>query len=202
MRTYIIVTEAVGALLLMALAWRIATTAWHGPRGAFRVASVGASVACFLLGVTSLQHMLHVTTRADLAPSGWGDMLLGPLAAARTTTVVLVTSCAVVAGLRQWRILGRAQSIVDVLTDRLPSGASARQARLSAREREVLDLIGRGILSDGEIGQTLHISPATAATHVQNILRKTDVHNRRDLMLIAPEGSIRAGRKGRPRAGG
>jgi DNA-binding CsgD family transcriptional regulator len=194
-RTYIIVMEGSAALLLIGLACWFATTAWRGPRGAFGVASLGVSAACVLLGITSLQHLLHVATRDDLVPAGWSDMLLGPLAAVRATTLVLVTASAITLGARHWTILGRAQSMVDVLTDRLPSRAFARQADLSVREHEVLDLIRRGVLSDDDIGETLHISPATAATHVQNILRKTELHNRRDLMLLAPERSSGGGRR-------
>ena len=74
--------------------------------------------------------------------------------------------------------------MVHVLTERVPSEARATQARLSARESEVLGLIRSGVLSDGEIAGALHISPATAATHVQRILRKTRLHNRRDLMPL------------------
>jgi DNA-binding CsgD family transcriptional regulator len=195
LRTYIIIMEGSAALLLIGLAGWFATTAWRGPRGAFGVASVGASTACFLLGATSLQHLLHVATRDDLVPDGWGDMLLGPLAAVRATTLVLVTASTVTLGVRHWTILGRAQSIVAVLTGRLPLRASALQADLSVREREVLDLIRRGVLSDDDIGKTLHISPTTAATHVQNILRKTELHNRRDLMFLAPERSSRGRRR-------
>jgi DNA-binding CsgD family transcriptional regulator len=194
LRTYIIVMEGLAALLLIGLAGRFATIAWRGPRGAFGVASVGASAACVLLGATSLQHLYHVATRDDLVPDGWGDMLLGPMAAVRATTLVLVTVSAVVLGMRHWTILGRAQSIVAVLAERMPLRASALQADLSVREHEVLNLIRKGVLSDDEIGKTLHISPATAATHVQNILRKTDLHNRRDLMLLGPERSSNEGR--------
>jgi DNA-binding CsgD family transcriptional regulator len=184
-RTYIIVVEAVAALLLFGLAGRLAATARHGPRGPFRIASVAAAAACILLGATSLQHLLHVTTRDELVSSGWGDMLLGPVAALRASIVVVATFV-VMLGLRNWTSLGRAQSMVDALTDRLPSQVSGREAALSARELEVLGLIRKGVLSDHEIGEALHISRATAATHVQNILRKTDLHNRRDLMLLSP----------------
>jgi DNA-binding CsgD family transcriptional regulator len=194
LRTYIIVMEGLAALLLIGLAGWFATSAWRGPRGAFGVSSVGASAACVLLGATSLQHLFHVATRDDLVPDGWGDMLLGPMAAIRATTLVLVTVSAVLLGMRHWTILGRAQSIVAVLTERMPLRASALQASLSVREHEVLNLIRKGVLSDDEIGKTLHISPTTAATHVQNILRKTELHNRRDLMLLAPERSSRGGR--------
>jgi DNA-binding CsgD family transcriptional regulator len=81
--------------------------------------------------------------------------------------------------------LGRAHAMVERLTDRLPSDACAGQAGLTSREREVLDLIRRGLISDREIAEVLQVSPATAATHVQRILRKTGLHNRRDLMLLS-----------------
>jgi DNA-binding CsgD family transcriptional regulator len=193
-RTYIIVMEAVATLLLIGLAGRLTATAWHGPRGPFRVASAAASAGCVLLGATSLQHLLHVTTRDELVSSGRWDMLLGPPAALRAT-IVVVSALVVMLGLRHWTILGRAQSMVEALTDRLPSQVFGREAGLSARELEVLDVIRKGVLSDHEISETLHISRATAATHVQNILRKTDLHNRRDLMLLSPE---RASRRERP----
>ena len=70
--------------------------------------------------------------------------------------------------------------------DRLPPDAHARQARLTAREQEVLDLICKGVITDCEIARALHIAPATAATHVQRILHKTGLHNRHDLMLLPP----------------
>ena len=183
MKTYIIVMEGAATLLLLCLAGWLATTAWRSPRGAYRVASAGASIACVLFGATSLLHVLHLAPRNDLVSTGWADMLLGPLAAARVT-VVVVTTMAIMLGLRHWTILGRAQSMVDAMTERLPSQASASEAGLSGREHEVLDLIRQGVLSDHEIGETLHISQATAATHVQNILRKTGLHNRRNLMLL------------------
>jgi DNA-binding CsgD family transcriptional regulator len=188
-RTYIIVMEAAATLLLIGLVGRLTVTAWHGPRGAFRVASAAASAVCALLGATSLQHLLHVTTRDELVSLGWWDTLLGPLAALRAT-IVVVTALTVMLGLRYWTILGRAQSMVDALTDRLPSQVSGWEAALSARELEVLDVIRKGVLSDHDISETLHISRATAATHVQNILRKTDLHNRRDLMLLSLERSL------------
>jgi DNA-binding CsgD family transcriptional regulator len=190
LRTYIIVMEGAATLLLLGLAGWLASTARRGPRGAFRVASAGASAACVLFGATSLQHLLHFAMRDDLVSSGWDDMLLGPLPAVRVT-VVVVTTLAVMRGLRHWTILGRAQSMVDAITDRLPSQVSERAAELSAREHEVLDVIRQGVLSDLDIGETLHISRATAATHVQNILRKTGLHDRRNLMLLRPERPTR-----------
>jgi DNA-binding CsgD family transcriptional regulator len=49
--------------------------------------------------------------------------------------------------------------------------------RLTAREREVLTLLGQGA-TDREIAAALVISPRTASIHVGNILAKLDVPNR------------------------
>jgi DNA-binding NarL/FixJ family response regulator len=57
------------------------------------------------------------------------------------------------------------------------AGPSAAVARLTAREREVLQLLARGLDNEG-IGRALHLSPHTARTHVGNILRKLKVHSR------------------------
>jgi DNA-binding CsgD family transcriptional regulator len=186
MRAYIVVMEAVAVFLLIGLAGWLARASRRGPHGAFRLASAGAAAACALLGITSFQHLLHAATRGDLVGSGWGDLILGPLSAARATIAVLVAALAVTLWLRCWTNLARAQSMVDALTDRLPAEAVARQADLSTRELEVLGLIRMGVLSTDDIARSLCISPATAATHVQNILKKTALHSRRDLMLLPP----------------
>ena len=132
-RAYIIVMEALAAFLLIGLAGWLARASWRGPRGAFRLASAGAAAACALLGITSLQQLLHISMRGDLVSSGWGDLNLGPLSAARATITVLIAALAVTVWLRCWTKLARAQSMVDALTDRLPSEAGARQADLSTR---------------------------------------------------------------------
>jgi len=61
-----------------------------------------------------------------------------------------------------------------------PSGAAA----LTAREREVLRLVARGKGNDA-IAADLDISPATARTHVGNILAKLEVPNRTQAALFA-----------------
>jgi DNA-binding CsgD family transcriptional regulator len=184
MQAYIIAMDAAAALLLTALAIGLGRAAWHASRGAFHAVSVGGSAMCLLLALSSLHHLLIVAAHKHLLAPPWLDWLLGPLAAIQATLCVLTGICGVVLTLRHWRCLERAQLMVDVLTDRMPSNAGARQTKLSSREQEVLGLIRSGIISDGEIARALQISPATAATHVQNILRKTGLHNRHDLMLL------------------
>lgn len=55
---------------------------------------------------------------------------------------------------------------------------------LTPREREVLMLITQG-LSNGEIAETLFISPHTVKNHVSNIYRKLGEHDRTRVALLA-----------------
>jgi len=57
---------------------------------------------------------------------------------------------------------------------------------LSAREREVLIEVAGG-WSNAEIGERLHISAATAKTHVSRLLMKLGAHDRAQLVMIAYE---------------
>lgn len=59
-----------------------------------------------------------------------------------------------------------------------------RLAVLTAREREVLALVGRG-LSNAEIGAELFLSPATARTHVSRAMAKLGARDRVQLVVIA-----------------
>ncbi|MEU6179149.1 response regulator transcription factor [Streptomyces coeruleorubidus] len=57
---------------------------------------------------------------------------------------------------------------------------------ITAREREVLTLVGRG-LSNAEIASHLHISMATAKAHVGRLLTKLDARDRVQLVIMAYE---------------
>jgi DNA-binding NarL/FixJ family response regulator len=63
-----------------------------------------------------------------------------------------------------------------------PPVEQARQ--LTAREREVLALLARG-LSNRDIGARLYISETTAKFHVGNILRKLGVSRRAEAVYEA-----------------
>lgn len=186
MNAYIIAMDAVAALLLSGLAIGLVIAARRAPRGPFRALSAGGAAISLLLVIALLHHLLLVAAHVGLLGSQWVDWLLGPLAAVQATLAVIVGISAVILARHYWHRLERAHTMVHILTDRLPSDIRVRQTRLTAREQEVLDLIRRGAITDREIARALHIAPATAATHVQHILRKTRLHNRRDLMLLQP----------------
>jgi len=59
-------------------------------------------------------------------------------------------------------------------------------AALTDREREVLHEVGRG-LSNTEIAEQLHMSPATAKTHVSRLLTKLNARDRAQLVIAAYE---------------
>jgi DNA-binding NarL/FixJ family response regulator len=81
------------------------------------------------------------------------------------------------------------------LTDRLlshiaqlPAGRSEagmrRAVRMTAREREIIDLIADG-LSNKEIAQQVHLTTHTVKSHVHNILEKLALHSRLQLAAYA-----------------
>jgi DNA-binding CsgD family transcriptional regulator len=181
---YTMAMDTVAVLLLSALAVGLAVAARRARPGALRALSLGVGAACLLLAIASLHRLLLVAAHGGLLPSHWAGWLLGPMAAIQATLAVLAGAAAVVLVRHYWHRLRRAHTMVEVLTDRLPPDARARQARLTPREQEILGLIRKGVITDREIARALHIAPATAATHVQHILHKTRLHNRHDLMLL------------------
>jgi DNA-binding NarL/FixJ family response regulator len=67
---------------------------------------------------------------------------------------------------------------------RAPVPGSPKLAALTAREREILQLLARG-LDNQAIADQLHLSAHTARTHVGNILRKLGVHSRAEAARLA-----------------
>ncbi|WP_091704830.1 LuxR family transcriptional regulator [Microbacterium sp. cf046] len=69
-----------------------------------------------------------------------------------------------------------------------PGDAASLEALLTERERQVLDLVARG-LSNGQIAQQLFISTKTASVHVSNILRKTGATTRTEAAYLSANAS-------------
>jgi DNA-binding CsgD family transcriptional regulator len=66
---------------------------------------------------------------------------------------------------------------------------SERLEGLTDREKEVLSQVARG-RSNAEIAEALHISPATAKTHLNRLFSKLGARDRAQLVVIAYESGL------------
>lgn len=174
----------VGVSFLGLAVW-IGRAARHTTTQRFRALTISYVAICVAFALGSLYRATLIAENLDWIPTSWAGRLDGPVGLAIVLVHVGVVVVAGVFAYRHWIPLSHADRVVAAFAERHPGVADPARSQLSPREREVLALIAGGCLSDAEIAAALHISPATAATHVHNILRKTGVRNRRELMLAA-----------------
>jgi DNA-binding NarL/FixJ family response regulator len=80
--------------------------------------------------------------------------------------------------------------VLDAFSGALPAGVDEGLDQLTAREREVLQLVARGY-TYREIAERLVISVKTVESHVSSVLRKLQLSNRHELSRWAAERNIR-----------
>jgi DNA-binding NarL/FixJ family response regulator len=90
------------------------------------------------------------------------------------------------------------RSVIEEFVRRSPAAAPPAPVldELTAREREVLELLARG-LSNAEIAERLVVSDGTVKTHVAHVLGKLRLRDRVQAVILAYEaGVITPGRTG------
>jgi DNA-binding CsgD family transcriptional regulator len=135
--------------------------------------------------VASLQDIGVLATRL-----GWVSEEVGSWFVGRVHALIVITGLFVIVPvlviLRKLTVeFAQAESVTDALVNRLPDGVTMESAGLTPREIEVVSAIAAGNVSDQQLADHLFISASTAATHVRNIMKKTDIKRRTDLTLLA-----------------
>jgi DNA-binding NarL/FixJ family response regulator len=82
-----------------------------------------------------------------------------------------------------------------------PATESHDPDALTDREREVLELLVRGVTSNHKLAKQLGVSENTVKFHVRNILDKLHLHNRAQVVGFALRHGIVAPQSGKPPAG-
>ena len=127
------------------------------------------------------------------------ELIAGVKAVARGDSVVAPSATRRL--LRHWisqddRAAGAASSRGEALAVGSSSGRGAdakRLAVLTAREKEILTLVGRA-LSNREIAETVALAESTVKTYINRLLRKLSMRDRAGLIVLAYEtGLIRPG---------
>jgi DNA-binding NarL/FixJ family response regulator len=111
-----------------------------------------------------------------------------------TEPIELIRAVRVVAGGDALLSPGVTKRLLERVAAVRPATADTRMLDpLTAREREVLALVGEGLTNE-EIAGRLVLSPLTAKTHVSRILSKLGARDRVQLVIVAYEAGIVAPR--------
>jgi DNA-binding NarL/FixJ family response regulator len=89
-----------------------------------------------------------------------------------------------------------AQRVMDYFAKPLPAAPPQSFPSLTAREREVLELIAQG-LSNAEIARRFTLSDHTVRNHVSNVYSKLQVFDRAQAIVLARKAGMGDGSTGR-----
>ncbi len=183
MAAILVGTIIVNVGLFATLAGWAARTAVRDPSPRLRTLAwvLAAASTAFVLG--SLSRLAALGVRQGWLPGTVGDFLVSEWLLAQAVAATALGVTGLLVARRVVEPIRTAERIVTALADRMPQGTVA-DLGLTTRELDVIAVIADGKLSDKDIGEALFIAPATAGTHVKNIMRKAGVSSRRELALL------------------
>jgi DNA-binding NarL/FixJ family response regulator len=152
-------------------------------------------------GISATREILAVSTKVRiliLTTFEEDDYILGALRAGasgfllkRTSPEQLISAIHTVAAGDSLLSPSVTRTVIDRLAQAPTPDASARERLdvLTPREREVLELVGRG-LSNAEIAAALVVEESTVKTHVKRILGKLRLRDRVQAVIFAYETGL------------
>jgi DNA-binding CsgD family transcriptional regulator len=168
-------------------AWRFRQKE-ESPRIRLLATAVVVVSAAFVL--SAVTRLVSVAVRLEWLDGRVADFIVSEWHLVQSLAATAVGVIAIVVVRRHAVALKAADWIATAVSARLLEGGSLHDLGFTNREIEVLQAISKGQVSDSEIAETLYIAPATAATHVKNILRKTGVRSRRELALLVASAEL------------
>lgn len=178
-----------GLILLNAVVF-LALAVWSA-RFALREESPRLRLMAGALSVVSTAFVVSAATRAVLvaARQGWiegtvADFVIADWHLVQSGFATLLGIAGVVLLMKVSESLRASDRIASAVSEHFLEGGSLEQFELTARELEILDGISRGVVTDVEIADEFYIATTTAGTHVKNIMKKTGVKTRRELIFL------------------
>lgn len=155
---------------------------WDGIHATRRITTDPALQDVKILILTTFEHDVHVVRSIRAGASAF----LGKAASAETILEAIRT---VHDGGSLLSPAATRCVVAHVAAEQLPPVPTPGLDRLTVREKEVLELVGRGA-SNEEVASALNMSPATARTHVGRLLTKLNAHSRAHLVVVAYESGL------------
>lgn len=135
--------------------------------------------------VGGLHRLLVQAVSLGWLPKERLEFALGEWLVVKSLVVVVI---GIVTFAKMRRLTARFSSLEVVVGDILDrvQTVDLDALELTAREREVLDVVGAGDrFDDRTLAEKLSIAPNTAHAHIRALLRKTKLRDRRDLAVVA-----------------
>lgn len=193
MAYFLLVLALVNDVLFAVLGIQSLSLAQRVPTPRARTQAYLVALVCGAFVVASTQRVgLQLVEIGILDPSR-RELLTGSLQLVTGVGALVLIVPALWMLRRLTAMFARSDRFVTVLMGQVALDASVSDAGLTARELEVLQHVAEGVLTDSDLAEALYVSPSTAATHVRNIMKKTGVRRRHELMLLAPDGIVDTG---------